>query len=277
MESLLLCAPDEYDVTYAINPYMETCLGKIDRPLAKRQWQEFADTLCRYGAQIRVRTPWQGCPDMVFMSDPGLAVGNLFLAGRFSKPERSPENAAAVEWMSSLGFEIRQLPEGMFWEGNGELLCGLNADGTVDGTLYGGYGIRSDATAYDWVASELGFELTKIELTDPYCYHLDTCFTVLPGGYAMLYAPAVSPSSEQAIRDRFDADKIFEATREDVLCFGMNAIILGRPIVANAFTDRMAEWLKAQGFEPVAAPVGEFVKAGGSTKCLSLKIHRLAE
>ena len=275
MESLLLCAPDEYDVTYAINPYMETCLGAIDRPLAKRQWQQFADTLCQLGAQITVRTPWPGCPDMVFMSDPGLVVGNLFLAGRFSKPERSRENDAAVEWMTSLGYEVRQLPEGMFWEGNGELLCGLKEDGTVDGTLFGGYGIRSEAASYDWVADQLGFELTKIELTDPYCYHLDTCLTILPGSFAMIYAPAMSSESERAIRDRFPAPHIYEADREDVLGFGMNAIILGQQIVANAFTPRMASWLRNNGFTPVPAPVGEFVKAGGSTKCLSLKIHRV--
>lgn len=275
MESLLLCAPDEYDVTYAINPYMETCLGKIDRALAREEWKRFHDKLCNLGVQIKVRTPWKDCPDMVFMSDPGLVVGNLFLAGRFSKPERTPENEAAVEWMTELGFEVRQLPPGMFWEGNGELLCGLKADGTVDGTLWGGYGIRSDAAAYDWVAEQLGFELTKIQLTDPYCYHLDTCFTVLPGGYAMLYSPAMSKASERAIRNRFAEDKIYEATREDVLCFGMNAIILGQQIVANAFTDGMDRWLKQRGFDPIPAPVGEFVKAGGSTKCLSLKVHRV--
>lgn len=117
--------------------------------------------------------------------------------------------------------------------------------------------------------------LTEIHLTDPYCYHLDTCLTILPGDLAMLYGPAMSKESEQAIRDRFPAENIFEAKREDVLGFGMNAIVLGKPIIANAFTDRMAGWLQERGFEPVAAPVGEFVKAGGSTKCLSLKIHRV--
>lgn len=275
MESFLLCNPDEYDVTYAINPYMETCLGKIDRELARKEWQAFSETLCDLGAQIKVRTPWSGCPDMVFMSDPGLVVGNVFLGGRFSKPERSRENEAAVEWMMSLGYEVRTLPEGMFWEGNGELLCGLKSDGTVDGTLFGGFGIRSTPEAYDWVADQLGFELTKVELTDPYCYHLDTCFTALPGGFAMLYAPAVSAESEKAIRARFASGHIYEATREDVLGFGLNAIIVGRNIVSNAFTERMSDWLRDRGFQPIAAPVGEFVKAGGSTKCLSLKIHQI--
>ena len=44
-------------------------------------------------------------------------------------------------------------------------------------------------------------------------------------------------------------------------------------IILNYATRELEEWLVSRGFEVLQARVSEFMKAGGSTKCLSLRLN----
>jgi N-dimethylarginine dimethylaminohydrolase len=47
------------------------------------------------------------------------------------------------------------------------------------GNVYvGGYGLRSQRETYEWMERTFGMQVIKVELTDPYLYHLDC--TVFP-------------------------------------------------------------------------------------------------
>jgi len=48
--------------------------------------------------------------------------------------------------------------------------------------------------------------------------------------------------------------------------------VIGRVVITNTGCDRLHEALAKRGFVPIATPLGEFVKAGGSAKCLTLRL-----
>ena len=58
-----------------------------------------------------------------------------------------------------------------------------------------------------------------------------------------------------------------EATR-----FACNAIVIGRDVVLNTGCPRLEADLIARRFVPHRTELGEFIKAGGSAKCLTLRL-----
>ncbi len=51
-----------------------------------------------------------------------------------------------------------------------------------------------------------------------------------------------------------------------------SAVVIDRKVITNEGCPRLHDSLRAAGFTPAATPLGEFVKAGGSAKCLTLRL-----
>ena len=49
-------------------------------------------------------------------------------------------------------------------------------------------------------------------------------------------------------------------------------MVLGRSVVTNTGCPELHCELAERGFTPYATPLGEFLKAGGSAKCLTLRL-----
>ena len=131
----LMCPPTYFDVTYAINPWMDLEIG-VDRDLAQRQWDELVATYRAAGAEIEVLEPQPGLPDLVFTANVGIVDGDTFVPARMHDAERRPETPHAVRWFQEHGFAIRELREPMTQEGAGDAL-------PFGDTLVAGYGSRS--------------------------------------------------------------------------------------------------------------------------------------
>ena len=56
-------------------------------------------------------------------------------------------------------------------------------------------------------------------------------------------------------------------------CRHRNAVQIGRFVFLNQPSDRLSEALKRRGFEVVGLDLSEFLKAGGSAKCLTLRLN----
>ena len=50
------------------------------------------------------------------------------------------------------------------------------------------------------------------------------------------------------------------------------AVVVGKHVVLNTGCPQLEADLKANGYEPHATELGEFIKAGGSAKCLTLRL-----
>jgi len=48
--------------------------------------------------------------------------------------------------------------------------------------------------------------------------------------------------------------------------------VVGKTVVTNVGCPRLHERLAAEGFVAIESPLHEFVKAGGSAKCLTLRL-----
>jgi N-dimethylarginine dimethylaminohydrolase len=61
-------------------------------------------------------------------------------------------------------------------------------------------------------------------------------------------------------------------TEDDAIHFACNAVNVGKNVILNYATRELATWLASRGFEVIQTQMSEFIKAGGSTKCLSLRL-----
>jgi N-dimethylarginine dimethylaminohydrolase len=163
----------------------------------------------------------------------------------------------------------------LYFEGAGDaLFCGE--------TLYGGYIIRSDARALQWVAGEMGCRVIPVQLVDPHFYHLDTCFCPLSATEAIWYPAAFDEYGQKAVREH--VPELIEVEADEAARFACNAVVVraeGREqraegsdvhVVVNTGCPKLQAMLRERGYTPHATPLDEFIKAGGSAKCLTLRL-----
>ncbi|HXD85008.1 MAG TPA: arginine deiminase-related protein [Urbifossiella sp.] len=259
---ILMCPPDHYGIEYEINPWMNRSLGAV-RALAFRQWQELHDTLVSLGVDVQTMAPQPHLPDLVFTANAGLVFRNRFLSSRFKHEVRARESPFFDAWFKDHRFVVEHLPEGLFHEGAGDaLFCG--------DSLFAGYRTRSDASAHQWVGAALGVRVLPLELVNPRFYHLDTCFCPLAPGLALYYPDAFDDYGRKVLANY--VPRLIPVKDEEAFRFGCNAVVVGTTVVHNSGCPQLAADLTAAGFRSIAVELDEFLKAGGSAKCLTLRL-----
>ena len=112
--------------------------------------------------------------------------------------------------------------------------------------------------------------MLPLELVNPHFYHLDTCFCPLAPGVAIWYPPAFDAYGRRVIETHVPT--LIPAAKEEANRFGCNAVVVGKTVVLNAGCPQLADALTKHGYTAVATPLDEFLKAGGSAKCLTLRL-----
>jgi N-dimethylarginine dimethylaminohydrolase len=259
---ILMCPPDYYGIRYEINPWMNT-LRQVDHAAAVDQWNELRRILESCGAKVSLLAPVDGLPDLVFTANAAMIYGRRALVSRFRHPQRQGEEPHNRRWFAGHGFDVVDVPESFSFEGAGDaLFCG--------DTLYAGYRIRSDVAGLQEIGRMLGVRVIPVELVDPRYYHLDTCFCPLALDEAIWYPPAFDEYGQRTIRDH--VRQLIDVDEAEAAQFACNAVVISQRVITNTGCDRLHAALAERGYEPIAAPLGEFVKAGGSAKCLTLRL-----
>ena len=262
----LMCPPEYFNVAYIINPWMHGNLRKIDNAVAKQQWRSLYDLITDY-ATVRLVLPQPGSPDMVFTANAGLAKGKRFIVSRFRYPERQGEEPYFADWFMDRGYEVHLMPRDVPFEGAGDALFDRG-----DSCLWLAHGHRSIPAARGVLAKRLDLDVVVLKLTDQRFYHLDTCFCPLEGGYLLYYPPAFDDVSRASIEARVPAAKRIAIDEEDALGFACNAVNIDSTVVVNRASAGFVQSLARKGFDVVQTPLSEFMKAGGSAKCLTLRL-----
>jgi N-dimethylarginine dimethylaminohydrolase len=263
----LMCPPEYFNVAYIINPWMHGNLRKIDNAVAKQQWRALYDTLTDL-ATVRLVLPQPSSPDMVFTANAGLIKGNDFIVSRFRYPERQYEEPYFGDWFMDRGYRVSLMPRDVPFEGAGDALF----DRGQGSRLWMAHGHRSIESAGEVLFERLGLDIVTLKLVDQRFYHLDTCFCPLEGGFLLYYPPAFDAASRADIEQRVPAAKRIAIDEEDALAFACNAVNIDAAVVVNRATPAFAKALQRRGFEVVQTPLSEFMKAGGSAKCLTLRL-----
>jgi len=166
------------------------------------------------------------------------------------------------------GYEVSLMPRDVPFEGAGDALFDRGT-----GALWMAHGHRSISAARDVIADRLGVEVLTLKLVDQRFYHLDTCFCPLEGGYTLYFPPAFDEESRATIEARVPAARRIAISEEDALNFACNAVNIDDTVVVNKATAAFVKALAGKGFNVVQTPLSEFMKAGGSAKCLTLRLN----
>ena len=258
----LMCPPEYFAVTYAINPWMRP--GEpTDAATALRQWAALRQVYTDLGHDVRTIEPVPGLPDMVFAANGATVVGGTVLGARFRYPQRAAEADAYLRWFRAGGYP-RVLAPRLVNEGEGDIVC----TGRV---LLAGHGFRSDEAAGTELAEVFGLPVVSLRLTDPRYYHLDTALCVLDRDTAMYYPAAFDDAARAAIAAQFA--ELIEAKDEDAEVLGLNAVSDGRHVVLPVQARSLAARLRERGFEPIGVDMSELLKGGGGPKCCTLELR----
>lgn len=259
---ILMCPPDHYGIEYEINPWMNTKVGS-DRAASLAQWTALRAALVELGATVEMMEPVRGLPDLVFTANAGLIYEDLFLSSRFRHGVRQGESPYFETWFRDHGYRVESLPAGENFEGAGDaLFCGE--------ALFAGYRFRSDARSHQWLGARLGVEVLPLELVDPRYYHLDTCFCPLAPGVAIYYPGGFDEYGRSVLADRISM--LIAVEPEEAITFSCNAVVIGRSVIVNDASPRLAETLVGAGYRVFPIRLTEFIKSGGSAKCLTLRL-----
>jgi N-dimethylarginine dimethylaminohydrolase len=260
--AILMCPPDYFAIEYEINPWMNVRVGS-NAGLARQQWTALSKTLEAVGVSVVLIDPVRGLPDLVFTANAGLVYRDLFIGSRFRYGVRQGEAPYFESWARSRGFQVIELPSGYNFEGAGDaLFCGE--------TLIGGYRFRSDVRSHHWIGDRLGVEVLPLELIDPRFYHLDTCFCPLAPDLALYYPGAFDEYGRSVLRDRIP--DLIEVAIDEAVSFSCNAVVVGKSVILNDGAPKLAAALRDRGFAVHLLGFSEFIKSGGSAKCLTLRV-----
>lgn len=274
MKHFLMCEPKYFEVCYVINPWMEGNQGKVDRDLAGQQWENLYRIVTKL-ASVSLIEPVAGLPDMVFTANAGLVhnredgkrdgLKKQVIVSSFRHVERQPEAQHFEKFFASQGYSVLRLKEQTIFEGAGDALF------DSQGRLWFGSGIRSESHARDEIVDALHVEVHALELINPHWYHLDTAFCPLPEGRAIAYEKAFAGPSVEVLNKAFGKNIIW-ISEADATNFACNAISIGPSIIMYKASAELKLALEHGGFEVIEADVSEFLKSGGSCKCLTLEI-----
>src|SRR5947209_6488875 len=202
MPKVLLCPPDFFDVVDQKNPYMSK-ESPVDHRKARAQWDSLRAALEQNGCEIATIGPVQGLEDMVFAANqvfvgekPG--YGKFVVPSRMVYPSRQREVAFFTEWYRSRGYRVIELDFGQdYLEGHGDLLW--HPDGS---RIYGAYGFRSTqggVEKFSTAMAKMGIPVFPLQLVDPFCYHLDTCFCPLNNDAVLICSSAYSSDALETL------------------------------------------------------------------------------
>jgi len=291
--TLHVSRPSVYGVDYEINPWMIDKIGTVDLSLAKKQWLNLVYHLEHAGAYVHQADPsvipfhLDNAPDAVFIANAGSFLPKsdgsgdyIFLPSRFAKQERVIEQNFFEDHFSWHRHEIiRELHPGKVlpsFEGDGDLL-------RAGDYLVVGYGHR---TSEEFVKQLCAYyteddaqQIIPVRLVDPRFYHLDTCFFWHGQGDASVgwfYPEAFDRASRLRLEDMFnDLGTAWTFLDEsEAIDFSANAVGIQECVIAHKLSGRLQRFLDDENFIPLETDLSEYLKAGGSAKCLTIVERR---
>lgn len=280
MMSAILSAPDSFDVVYRLNDLTGE-IGSVDKRRAAEQWGRLRERLAEETGQSVSVVPAGGVdlPDQVFVANAAFLFRagdgtRTAILGRFAHPERAGESAVVGQWLRAGGWRVVTLPEGAYFEGQGD--CRWSHGGRM---LWVGYGagrttLRGVAAlrAALQEAGRADIRVHPLALVSGRAYHMDLALCPFgTGGERALWNPwAFAPAGRTALRAAFGGGLVAVPRRYAWAC---NSVAIGDRtlLVPREGAEGYRSWVRgATGLRIVEVNVSEFQKAGGGVSCMVL-------
>jgi len=271
---VLMASPAYFDVEYVINPHMEGNVGRVDRRLARRQWDGVKAAYEEAGLRVEVIPGAPLLPDMVFTANQSFPMvredgSRAVVLSVMHSARRQAEVLHFEAWYHARGFGIVHLDDREIadFEGMGDALWHPGRR-----FLYGGYGFRSSLPAYDALSSLTGAAVAAVRLLDPRFYHLDTCLAPLTERAALYVEEAFDADGLALLRGCFPEllrVPLAEAER-GLACNGHSPD--GRRFIVQSGNPETAATARAAGLDVVEVDTSEYLKSGGSVFCMKMMV-----
>lgn len=278
-QEVLTVDPGYFDIVDVKNVHMQNQQGKVDKTLARHQWQVLGriySSLQHEGIlkHIHILTGQKGCEDMVFAANqsfPWLMPDGekVVVMSKMKHLSRQREIPFFERFYRKKGYKILYLQQSELFEGMGDAI-------PLPGKrlLFGGYGFRTDLRTYDELAGLLQTPIVVLKLINEKFYHLDTCF--LPLGNKVMLFPGAFRAEDLKKLEKLFSEIIPIPEKEAEENFALNAHVIfatekvailqqGSPITRNI--------LQNEGFSVFEVETGEFIKSGGSVFCMKMMIY----
>lgn len=269
MAKFLMCWNNSYQVNYSINPWMQYQHNNVNTELAFSQFIKLRSVLESVGAKIKYfQIDNSLIPDIVFAANFGIVKDKSCLLSNFTFSERIREITHIEFMFNDGGYNIKTIPENLKFEGAGDCLLDMKHN-----TAWLGFGFRSSIHSKKYVEEFYGDDIyvRPLRLIKKDFYHLDTCFCPLTSGHVIYFEDAFDEHSKYVIETTF-GDKAIKVDIEDAINFCCNAVEVNDTIVLNSASNSLKTKLLDVGYNVKETPLSEFIKSGGSAKCLTLRL-----
>jgi len=227
----------------------------IDVDLARRQHQDYEQTLRNLGCRIESLPEDPGQADSVFVEDTAIVLDEVAVITRPGAPSRRPETAPIAAVLGRYRQLLRIESPGTL--DGGDVL-------RVDRALYVGTSTRSNASGIEQLAALLApFGYRVLPITVHGCLHLKSAVTQAAPEQLLINPRFVEPS-------QFEGMGFVEVDASEP--YGANALMVGADVVYSNSHPRTAEALRRQGIRVHPVAMSETEKAEGAVTCCSLLI-----
>jgi len=258
---------------------------QINRPKAYKQFMDLYNFIA--GAGLVYLLPSEGdFQDQVYVANLGLQLPhikdrNVMLLSNYTSEPRRGEEWVGKRFFDMMGYETFVCPHK--WEGEADLKY------LKDNIYIGGYGQRSILEAYEWMEKNFDMKIIKLNMVEPYLYHLDCSVFPLTNEKTMI---CTSLYDENELKELKKYTKIIDISEDDAFGGITNSVRLGNMVLcaSNISELKKGEELYElektkinnlekicgdEGMEPIIFNLSEFMKSGALLSCMVQHLNRV--
>ena len=258
---------------------------KINKGVAYRQFLDLYQFVAGNGLVCNL--PAKGdYQDLVYVANLGIYLphikdSNNIILSNFTSEPRQGEEEVGKSFFELMDYNVHMCP--FKWEGEADLKY------LYDNVYIGGYGIRSDIKAYEWMEENFDMKIIKVEMVDDYLYHLDCSIFPLTKDKTLICTELFN---EDELAQLSQYTEVIDVDVEDALNGITNSVRLGNTILCASNISEMtradenyeAEKHKIEslekicfneGLEPVFFNLSEYMKSGAMLSCLIFHLNRV--
>lgn len=256
---------------------------KINKGVAYRQFLDLYQFVAGNGLVCNL--PAKGdYQDLVYVANLGIYLphitdSNNIIMANFTSEPRQGEEEVGKPFFELMDYNVPMCP--FKWEGEADLKY------LYDNVYVGGYGIRSDIKAYEWMEENFDMKIIKVEMVDDYLYHLDCSIFPLTKDKTLVCTELFN---EDELAQLSQHTEIINVDIEDALNGMTNSVRLGNTILCASNISEMtradenyeAEKHKIEslekicfneGLEPVFFNLSEYMKSGAMLSCMMMHLN----
>lgn len=261
IKHVLMCRPLYFsELPYQINPWMQT--GKLDQQKALKQWETLVAVYKKLGITVSVIDQVTGQPDMVFTTDEGFVFADKkVLLSRFRYQERQGETPHYKQWFQHHGYQIHELPDELYIEGNGTMTF-------WNDKIFVCVGYRTDTNTCRYLQKRFpNKEVIELHAESPNFYHLDIGFLPIDHETIFYYPRAYSQKNREQLKKI--VPNLISFSKKEMEGFCANSIVTGNTVIHQTGNPTFTKKLKKIDYNSIEVDLSEFKKSGGGIHCLT--------